>query len=331
MKWFLRVVVALVVFYGAFNYAYTEMRFLGGGIWLVILPLIAETCLFAIFVSEARGFKLHPMAYVGGFIGAILGLVIGSLLGYVLLRIEGGIFLFILINSFFAYLGYTIGLAWGREIGMLPLFRRKAGSAEGMKTKILDTSVIIDGRISDICDCGFVEGTLIAPQFILNELQHIADSSDPLKRARGRRGLDILNKLQKSPNVQIEITDLDFPKIKEVDSKLIALARDMGADILTNDFNLNKIAQIQGVNVLNINQLANAVKPIVLPGESMNVTIARQGKERGQGVAYLDDGTMVVVEQGENLLNQNADVVVTSILQTPAGRMIFAAPKNHVS
>jgi uncharacterized protein YacL len=162
-------------------------------------------------------------------------------------------------------------------------------------------------------------------------LQHIADSSDPLKRARGRRGLDILNKLQKSPNVKIEITDKDFPKVKEVDSKLIALAKDLDADILTNDFNLNKVAQIQGVNVLNINQLANAVKPIVLPGESMSVTIAKQGKEKGQGVAYLEDGTMVVVEQGEHLLNKTVDVVVTSILQTPAGRMIFAAPKNNGS
>ncbi len=328
MKWFLRIVIALVVLYGSFNYAALQM---GGGIWLIILPVLAELCLIAIFVSETKGFKLHPMAYVGGFVGAILGLIIGSLLGYVLLRLDGGIFLFILINSLFAYLGYTVGIAWGKEIGSLPLFHQNARRGENTKIKILDTSVIIDGRISDICDAGFVEGTMIAPQFILNELQHIADSSDPLKRARGRRGLDILNKLQKSPNVKIEITELDFPKIKEVDSKLIALAKDLGADILTNDFNLNKIAQIQGVNVLNINQLANAVKPIVLPGESMTVTIARQGKERGQGVAYLDDGTMVVVEQGESLLNQSTDVVVTSILQTPAGRMIFAAPKNNVS
>jgi len=197
--------------------------------------------------------------------------------------------------------------------------------------KILDTSVIIDGRIADICEAGFIEGTLVTPQFILNELQHIADSSDPLKRARGRRGLDILNKLRKTPQVRIEVMDIDFPKIREVDSKLIAMARELGADVLTNDFNLNKIAQIQGVNVLNINQLANAVKPIVLPGESMEVTITRPGKERGQGVAYLDDGTMVVVDQGENLMNQTVNVVVTSILQTPAGRMIFAQIKNNAS
>ncbi|HNU73665.1 MAG TPA: hypothetical protein PKM95_02355 [Deltaproteobacteria bacterium] len=325
MKWFLRIAVSLVVFYGAFMYASLQME---GGIWLIILPAIAMVSLALIFIGEIKGLKFHPMAYVGGFLGAILGLVIGSLLGYVLLRLEGGIFLFILINSLFAYLGYTVGLAWGKELGDLPMFQRR-GRSEHPRRKILDTSVIIDGRVPDICDAGFIEGVLVAPQFILNELQHIADSSDPLKRARGRRGLDILNRLQKNPQVQFEILDKDFPKIKEVDSKLIALAKEIEADVLTNDFNLNKVAQIQGVNVLNINQLANAVKPIVLPGESLSVTIAKQGKEKGQGVAYLEDGTMVVVEQGEYLLNKSIEVTVTSILQTPAGRMIFAAPKTN--
>ncbi|HPW69047.1 MAG TPA: TRAM domain-containing protein [Deltaproteobacteria bacterium] len=327
MKWFLRIAVALVVFYGAFMYASLHME---GGIWLIILPGIAEACLILVFIGEIRGLKFHPMAYVGGFLGAILGLVIGSLLGYVLLRLEGGLFLFILINSLFAYMGYTIGHAWGKELGDLPFFHQKARN-EHPRRKILDTSVIIDGRVPDVCDAGFIEGILVAPQFILNELQHIADSSDPLKRTRGRRGLDILNRLQKNPEVQFEIVDKDFPKIKEVDSKLIALAKELDADVLTNDFNLNKVAQIQGVNVLNINQLANAVKPIVLPGESLSVTIAKQGKEKGQGVAYLEDGTMVVVEQGESLLNKSVEVTVTSILQTPAGRMIFAAPKTNGS
>ena len=327
MKWLLRILIAVVVFYGSFQYADQQM---GGGVWLIVLPLIALACLLAIFIGEVRGFKLHPMAYAGGLIGTILGLIIGSLFGYVLIGInQSGIYLFILLNSTFAYLGYTVGISWGKEMASLPGLRQKT-RADRAKTKVLDTSVIIDGRIADICEAGFIEGSLGAPQFILNELQHIADSSDPLKRARGRRGLDILNRLQKNPQIKVEVMDIDFPKIKEVDSKLIALARETGADILTNDFNLNKIAQIQGVNVLNINQLANAVKPIVLPGEGMNVTITRQGKERGQGVAYLDDGTMVVVEQGEGLLNQSVDVVVTSILQTPAGRMIFAAPRNNV-
>lgn len=328
MKWLMRILIAVVVFYGSYQYALEQM---GGGVWGIVLPTIAMACLAAIFIGEIRGFKLHPMAYAGGLIGTILGLIIGSLFGYVLIGINvSGIYLFILINSTFAYLGYTVGIAWGKEIASLPVFHQKS-KTEGPRMKALDTSVIIDGRIADICEAGFIDGTLVAPQFILNELQHIADSSDPLKRARGRRGLDILNKLQKNPQVRIEVMTMDFPKIKEVDSKLIALAKDLDADILTNDFNLNKIAQLQGVNVLNINQLANAVKPIVLPGEGMSVTITRQGKERGQGVAYLDDGTMVVVEQGEGLLNQSVDVVVTSILQTPAGRMIFAAPKNHAS
>jgi len=327
MKWLLRILIAVVVFYGSFQYADQQM---GGGVWLIVLPLIALACLLAIFIGEGRGFKLHPMAYAGGLIGTILGLIIGSLFGYVLIGInQSGIYLFILLNSTFAYLGYTVGISWGKEMASLPVFRQKT-RADGAKTKVLDTSVIIDGRIADICEAGFIDGSLGAPQFILNELQHIADSSDPLKRARGRRGLDILNRLQKNPQIKVEVMDIDFPKIKEVDSKLIALAKETGADILTNDFNLNKIAQIQGMNVLNINQLANAVKPIVLPGEGMNVTITRQGKERGQGVAYLDAGTMVVVEQGEGLLNQSVDVVVTSILQTPAGRMIFAAPRNNV-
>jgi len=307
---------------------------MGGGIYQFVVPFVAEACLAIIFISEIRGLKYHPMAYIGGFLGAILGLIIGSLLSYVFLQDEslnpGGIYLFILINSTFGYIGYSIGLEWGKELGELPVFRR-SGSGIQVKKKLLDTSVIIDGRIPDISEAGFIEGILVAPQFILNELQHIADSSDPLKRARGRRGLDILNKLRKTPQVRIEVMDIDFPKIREVDSKLIAMARELGADILTNDFNLNKIAQIQGVNVLNINQLANAVKPIVLPGESMEVTITRPGKERGQGVAYLDDGTMVVVDQGENLMNQTVNVVVTSILQTPAGRMIFAQIKNNAS
>ncbi len=324
MKWLIRFSIAIVVFYGTYSYAALHM---GGGMWLFILPTIGELCLAAIIFEEIKGFALHPMAYVGGFICTILGLVIGSILGHVFLELEGGIYLFILLNTLFGYLGYSIGVSWGKELSNLPIFAKQKHDGTP-QPKILDTSVIIDGRIPDICSSGFIEGTLIVPQFILNELQHIADSTDNLKRARGRRGLDILNRLQKIPNVKIEIIERDYPKIKEVDSKLIALAKDLEADILTNDFNLNKVAQIRGINVLNINLLANAVKPIVLPGESLTVTVTKQGKEKGQGVAYLDDGTMVVVEQGEGLLNNEREVVVTSILQTPAGRMIFATPKN---
>ena len=188
---------------------------------------------------------------------------------------------------------------------------------------ILDTSVIIDGRIADICETGFLDGTLVIPQFVLKELQLVADSSDSMKRNRGRRGLDILQKIQKMGNVDVLIVDTDFPHVREVDSKLIELARVMMAKIVTNDFNLNKVAQLRGVEVLNINELANALKPVVLPGEFMKVFILKEGKEYNQGVAYLDDGTMVVVDNARRMMSKNIDIVVTSVLQTTAGKMIF--------
>ena len=194
--------------------------------------------------------------------------------------------------------------------------------------RILDTSVIIEGRIADICDSGFIDGDLIVPRFVLNELQLVADSSDSMKRLRGRRGLDVLNHLQKSSNVSINIVDQDFPKIKGVDSKLVALAKQLNAKLLTNDYNLNKVAELQGIRVLNINELANAMKPVVLPGEQMTVKIVREGKESGQGVAYLDDGTMIIVDNAQKLVNVNVKVVVTSVLQTTAGRMIFSELKE---
>jgi len=193
--------------------------------------------------------------------------------------------------------------------------------------KILDTSVIIDGRIADICKTGFIEGALVIPEFVLEELQHIADSSDALKRNRGRRGLDILNKIQKELKVKVIITDQDFDEISEVDSKLVKLAKVMKGKVVTNDFNLNKVCELQGVSVLNINDLANAVKPVVLPGEELHVQVIKDGKENGQGVAYLDDGTMIVVEGGREYIGSFLDVIVTSVLQTSAGRMIFAKPK----
>ena len=189
--------------------------------------------------------------------------------------------------------------------------------------KILDTSVIIDGRIADVCETGFIEGVFILPQFILQELQHIADSLDVLRRNKGRRGLDKLRELQENPDVDVQIIDEDYPEIKEVDAKLVQLAKDLKAKIITNDFNLNKVAELQGVTVLNINDLANALKPIVLPGETMTVKVIKEGKEFNQGVAYLDDGTMVVVENGRKYVGQTVQVEVTTTLQTAAGRMIF--------
>ncbi len=194
--------------------------------------------------------------------------------------------------------------------------------------KILDTSVIIDGRIADICDTGFIDGILVIPNFVLNELQMIADSSDPIKRTRGRRGLDILNKMQKDQITMVKMTDMDFPEINEVDAKLVKLGSVMNAKLVTNDFNLNKVAEFQGVPVLNINLLSNALKPVVLPGEEMRVALVKEGKDQSQAIGYLDDGTMIVVENGRKKLNQEVDLTVTSVLQTTAGRMIFAKLKN---
>jgi len=225
--------------------------------------------------------------------------------------------------------GLLLGLSRGKGISIAGIIRLFRGQGSEENIKILDTSVIIDGRISDVCESGFLEGVFIIPQFILQELQHVADSADSTKRARGRRGLDILHKIQKMSNITVRIVDEDFPKIKEVDSKLVALARLLNAKVITNDFNLNKVAELQGVSVLNINELANALKPVVLPGETMKIFILKEGKEYNQGVAYLDDGTMVVVENGRRLMGKNAEVTVTSVLQTTAGRMIFSKLKEE--
>ena len=207
-----------------------------------------------------------------------------------------------------------------RPAQLARLFRDPGSSRE---CKILDTSAIIDGRIADVCEAGFLDGTLVVPQFVLKELQSVADSADSLKRNRGRRGLDILQKIQKMTGTDVTISDEDFPDVREVDLKLIELARTMPGKIVTNDFNLNKVAQLRGVEVLNINDLANALKPVVLPGEFMKVFILKEGKEYNQGVAYLDDGTMVVVDHARRRIGNTIDVVVTSVLQTTAGKMIF--------
>ncbi len=209
---------------------------------------------------------------------------------------------------------------WLEPARLLTLFR---AAGPQRRYKILDTSVIIDGRIADICETGFIDGTLLIPQFVLKELQLVADSADSLKRNRGRRGLDILQKIQKMSGIEVMISDLDYPEVREVDLKLIELARTLQGKIVTNDFNLNKVAQLRGVDVLNINELANSLKPVVLPGEIMKVFILKEGKEYNQGVAYLDDGTMVVVDNARKMISKTIDVVVTSVLQTTAGKMIF--------
>jgi uncharacterized protein YacL len=270
---------------------------------------------------------------IGGILGFILGLtaatIIAAPLKYVPLDRSIVQFILLLMNGFFGYIGIVIGIREGEKFNPANLKKLFKSSAEE-NTKIMDTSVIIDGRIADVCETEFLDGTILIPQFILHELQHIADSSDSLKRARGRRGLDILHRIQKMSHMEVRITEEDFPKIREVDSKLIALAKSLGAKVITNDFNLNKVAELQGVKVLNINDLSNAVKPVALPGESMRVFVLKEGKELGQGVAYLDDGTMIVVENGRKHINKNVDVAVTSVLQTAAGRMIFTKLKEEM-
>jgi uncharacterized protein YacL len=226
------------------------------------------------------------------------------------------------------YIGFRIGKEKSKtlDLSKVPLLDRIENDED---VKILDTSTIIDGRIADICETGFIEGTFVIPQFVLYEIQHIADHSDTVKRTRGRRGLDILHRLQKQTFVKVKIVDYDFPKLKDVDTKLIALAKKLTGKILTNDYNLNKVAELQGIEVLNMNQLAASLRPAMLPGEQMNVKILKEGKEHGQGIGYLDDGTMVVVDDAKKLLGKSVDVVVTSVLQTTSGRMIFAKLKEQ--
>lgn len=283
---------------------------------------------------------------VGDLFFGSLGLVLGLLIAYLInlpiqeinLQIVSQVvplFLTVLLG----YLGFQVGFRRREEFANLINLNRKekfknetaeedtSKAAFRSKPKVLDTSVIIDGRIADICQTKFLEGPIVIPQFVLGELQHIADSSDVLKRNRGRRGLDILNRIQKELPVEVEIFEGDFEDIPEVDSKLIKLAKVLDGILVTNDFNLNKVSDFQGVTVLNINDLANAVKPVVLPGEELIVQVIKDGKEQRQGIAYLDDGTMIVVEEGRDYIGKTIEVLITSVLQTSAGRMIFAKPK----
>lgn len=308
---------------------------LSGLIGILLAPTLVTRIIATTSWIEQRLNKMSMQEIVGGALGLIFGLVIATLLGSAISWIPwvwvSGV-LKILVTVLLGYLGLSIGTKRKEELlGFLPRFGKEKPAKIDAKTdlayKILDTSVIIDGRIADICKSGFIEGTLIIPTFVLEELRHIADSSDALKRNRGRRGLDILNKIRKELDVMVRIYEQDFEDLSEVDTKLVRLAQILQGKIITNDFNLNKVAELHGVKVLNINELANAVKPIVLPGEEMMVQVIKDGKEMGQGVAYLDDGTMIVVDGGKKFINQTIGVLVTSVLQTAAGRMIFAKPK----
>ncbi|GEN35268.1 MULTISPECIES: PIN/TRAM domain-containing protein [Aneurinibacillus] len=311
---------------------------LGAVLFFFITSWPTEYIVKTIKRSEETLIKLPITDVLFGAMGLIIGLIVAFLLFLPINSIPIPIvarLLPLLISVLCGYIGFQVGLRKRDEImSVFSIGRFKSDKKKEEKQevnqvpyKILDTSVIIDGRIADICKTGFIEGALVIPEFVLEELQHIADSSDALKRNRGRRGLDILNKIQKELKVKVIITDQDFDEISEVDSKLVKLAKVMKGKVVTNDFNLNKVCELQGVSVLNINDLANAVKPVVLPGEELHVQVIKDGKENGQGVAYLDDGTMIVVEGGREYIGSFLDVIVTSVLQTSAGRMIFAKPK----
>ncbi|MCZ2259219.1 PIN/TRAM domain-containing protein [Sporosarcina sp. G11-34] len=291
---------------------------------------------------EERLLKAPIFDLLFGTIGLMVGLSVAFLVSFGLESIQIPIItsvLPIVLSVILGYLGFQVGFQKREEFIFAVYSAKNTGpkkkevaevsaTTHGNLHKILDTSVIIDGRIVDVAATGFLEGILVVPQFVLTELQHIADSSDTLKRTKGRRGLDVLKLLQTADGPTVLITDEDFVDVAEVDLKLVRLAKSMSGLVVTNDFNLNKVADLHGVPVLNINDLANAVKPVVIPGEEMHVVVIKDGKEQNQGIAYLDDGTMIVVEDGRYHIGNAIDVVVTSVLQTSAGRMIFAKPKN---
>ncbi len=290
----------------------------GGGAGLLIALLVIQ--------FEQAIHKVSLKTITGGLLGLSIGVAAAIIIAYIVTVIfefpdESQVipWLYALPIAALGYIGCFLGI---RKIDEIPLLN-SGNSKRGNDKRIIDTSIIIDGRIADICECGFLDGTMIIPRFVLDELHYVADSADPLKRARGRRGLDILNRLRQMDEIRIEIVDRDYPEIKGVDAKLVALAKDLSGKIVTNDFNLSKVAALQEIKALNINMLANAVKPLVLPGESLQVKIVKEGREPGQGVGYLDDGTMIVVDNAQHHLGFTKEALVTSILQTSAGRMIF--------
>lgn len=327
---------------------------LGGLIGFFISPFLTRRIKRLAEWTERQLAKMPISDVIAGAVGLAIGLILANLLSYSIAKIPVvGDYIPVIVSIVFGYLGIYITIRKREELtstfSFLPRLARELARLRETRTngsasdkaekpmvgatavreapvKLLDTSAIIDGRIADVLKTGFLEGTLVTPVFVLEELQHIADSPNPLKRTRGRRGLDILAHIRRDKLCKVVIESKDFEDIQEVDSKLVALAREMGGKILTTDFNLNKVAQLRGVEVLNINELANAVKPVVIPGEKMEVAVVKPGKEAGQGLAYLDDGTMIVVEDGSRYMNETIVVEVTSALQTAAGRMIFAKP-----
>jgi uncharacterized protein YacL len=322
MAWF---VVARVLFLALVVYFAIQIQpFAAGPVWNVVLGVAVGAAILGLELRLKRISLPHlAAALIGGGLGFAAARLIETTLYFTNLQDGRVVFLHTLILLTLPYLGMVIGARRGEWLEPAKLATLFRSPAPRKRYKVLDTSVIIDGRIADICETGFMDGTLVVPQFVLKELQMVADSSDSMKRNRGRRGLDILQKIQKMAGVDVIVSDLDFPDTREVDLKLIELARALEGKIVTNDFNLNKVAQLRGVDVLNINELANSLKPVVLPGELMKVFILKEGKEYNQGVAYLDDGTMVVIDNARRMIGKTIDVVVTSVLQTTAGKMIF--------
>ena len=285
-------------------------------------------------VAEGAIDRLTPAEIAGGAVGLVVGLLIAFLIKGIVFELISdvgragtyiAIVLYLIVAIFTSYLGAKIGA----KTRIVPVPRTAAATSAGGPPKLIDTSAIVDGRIVDIVETGFLEGVLVVPRFVLRELQAIADSMDPLKRTRGRRGFDVLSRLQELSSFEISERDYDDMAMGNVDARLVRLAQELSAKLVTNDYNLNRVAHVEGVAVLNVNELANAVKPVVLPGEELHVAVIREGKEGHQGVGYLEDGTMIVVEHGRRLIGEETDVVVTSVLQTVAGRMIFAKPKRE--
>ncbi len=280
-----------------------------------------------IMLAEIRVRRCSLKTLIGAALGSTLGIIGASLISLIIGRMQlehaTGTFAQVMVLVVMAYVGLVSGANKGEYLDLSALGGIFSDRSVKKAYKVLDTSVIIDGRVADICKTGFLEGTLVVPHFVLRELQQIADSAESIKRNRGRRGLDILEKVKSAPGVTVQIVEKDYPDVKEVDLKLIELAKELVAKIVTNDFNLNKVSQLRGVEVLNINELANALKPVVLPGETMKVFILKEGKEYNQGVAYLDDGTMVVVDNARRMIGKTIATQVTSVLQTTAGKMIF--------
>jgi uncharacterized protein YacL len=321
-------ILVRIVFFLVLSAACYFLRPFGLSVIPSVLAGAAAAALVIVFELRVRALSLKRL--IGAVAGSLLGIAGGYLIALVLhLSLPLGntqSLLQIFVLLLMSYVGLVVGASKGDmlNLGALgDLFNSSERTAARRNVKILDTSSIIDGRIADMADTGFLEGTLVVPEFILRELQMVADSQDGSKRQRGRRGLDILQRMQQNPLLTIQITEEDYPKIREVDLKLLELAKDMDAKVVTNDFNLNKVAQLHSVAVLNINDLANALKPVVLPGEKMTILVLKEGKEYNQGVGYLDDGTMVVVDHARRMIGRSVEICVTSVLQTASGKMIF--------